>query len=136
MTVIGNVHFGARVPDATEFERIFGGVVSVGTVFANAIYCISEILSEKSQVFDHVLYVPVYATTPVAKVLSVSASSISGAVSPGATDVLGYEISIIPTSPFFSWNCHTRPMRSNQNGESTPVNDAICHASCAQIIIL
>ncbi len=102
MTVIGNVHFGARVPDATEFERIFGGVVSVGTVFANAIYCISEILSEKSQVFDHVLYVPVYATAHVAKVVSVSARSISGATNPEATDVLGYEISTIPISPFFS----------------------------------
>lgn len=59
VTTIGNVPIGARVPEAIEFERIFGGVVSVGIVFAKTIYCISERLSEKSQVFDPVLYVPV-----------------------------------------------------------------------------
>ena len=68
----GNVPDGESVPDATEVVRIFGGVVSVGAIFANVIYSISPMLSEKSQVFVPVLYVPVYAVAPVEKVPSAS----------------------------------------------------------------
>ena len=55
----GNVPIGASVPEDTEAVRIVGEVVSENTVFAKAIYSISAILSEKSQVFVPAIYTPV-----------------------------------------------------------------------------
>lgn len=47
--IIVKFEVGISVHEAILMEVIFGGVVSVGTDFANVRYCISVILREKSQ---------------------------------------------------------------------------------------
>lgn len=90
------------VPLAMLGFDMTGGVVSTLTIFAKVTYCISVILSEKSQVFVPVLYVPVEVVTPVANTPSISAKSMRGALKPDGIDGAGKEILTVPRSPFFS----------------------------------
>ena len=75
------------VHDAILIELIDGGVVSVWTLFAKVIYCISAILRENSQLDPE--SVPVYARAPESKTPSLSTKSISVPVKPAGTLALG-----------------------------------------------
>lgn len=85
--IIVKFELGIRVQEAIFTPEMIGGVRSVGTVFANVIYCISAILIEKFQ-FDP-FRVPVYTVAPVVKSPSASAKSISVPLNHAGTELTG-----------------------------------------------